>query len=222
MHMPDCTSQLAPPLLRLRHGVALALAVCTALSNAWAQQGAMPGGAMPSLPPQLMQQVEAAGGPAAEGLARLKRMNDPNAGKRAGDENLSCEQIKTELAQTKQTYDELAAKYDAMVDAKKASTERYAQATTGFGAQASQLARGLVVGATVGLVGTDAMKESVGKAAIAPELAMRQQQIDEGNQLGAAGEVKHGYYKRGVALVALGKTKGCKGVSLDQPVKELP
>lgn len=175
--------------------------------------------APPALPADMLQQIEALSGqgaPLQGATGRLNRMNDPNAGKRDGDDKLSCEQIKAELSETKQKYDEQATKYDAMVDAKNASTERYAEATTGIGAQISQLARGLVVGSTVGLFGTDAMKEAAGKAAVAPELAMRQQQIDESNQLADAGEVKQGYYKRGVALVALGKTKGCKGISLNQ------
>lgn len=187
------------------------LAAALAPLAASAQQ---PGNVTGALPPDMMKQLEASGAPIGDSMARLKRMTDPNAGRREGDEKLSCDQIRAELVETKKKYDAQQTRYDAMVDAKNASTERYVTATTGVAAQAGQLARGALVGLTVGVFGTDEQRLAAGKAAVAPELAMRDQQIKEADELGATGEVLKSHHNRGTALVALGKTKACKDVSL--------
>jgi hypothetical protein len=50
----------------------------------------------PNIPAEVRQQMEnlsGPGGPMHGAMGRLNRMTDPNAGKRPGDEKLSCEQI---------------------------------------------------------------------------------------------------------------------------------
>jgi hypothetical protein len=221
MHMPYCTPRNSRPAKRQRcrlHCILLTLAVCTAAPHAQAQQPAMPGGAAVQLPPELMRQMETAGGPAAEGLARLKRMSDPNAGKRPGDQKLSCDQIKAAFEETNRQYTIQSEKQDAA----NAAVEAEAAKLQAESSSPAAVAKGFIVGlAAVGAqaVGAgDAFNEKL-KADLLANEARKQAVL---NQSGQEAEATTALADRGQALMNLGKAKGCKGIPTPQQNKDLP
>jgi hypothetical protein len=153
--------------------------------------------------------------PMKEAMARsqrtIDRMNDPNVGKQLGDEKLSCGEIKKQLEDSIARYETQSAKYDAAVDAKNASTEKYAQDIGGVGGQLKQLGAGLA-SVTAGIFGGKVAGDAVARAATDSYLQAHGQQAKEANELGKEGEKLSAESDRGQALMRLGKAKGCTGL----------
>ncbi|MEY2935190.1 MAG: hypothetical protein RL033_5939 [Pseudomonadota bacterium] len=213
MRMPHYSSDLDTSRPRRHLRVLLTLVALAAPPKAWSQQPAMP-----QLPPDVMQQMGAAGGPLGEGMARMKRMTDPNAGKRAGDEKLNCDQIKAEFDETNRQYTIQSEKQDSANAAVEAEAARYQAESSGPGAIAKGFFGGLAaLGAQVVGAG-DAFNEKA-KADLLANEARKQAVL---NQSGQEAEATKALADRGQTLVNLGKAKGCKGVSLTQQHKELP
>jgi hypothetical protein len=153
--------------------------------------------------------------PMKEAMARsqrtIDRMNDPNVGKQPGDEKLSCGEIKKQLEESIARYETQSAKYDAAVDAKNASTEKYARETYGIGGQLKQLGTGLG-SLAAGLFGGEAAQDAVVAAATEPQLQALGKQAKEQNFLSSDGEKLTAESNRGQALMNLGKAKNCTGL----------
>jgi hypothetical protein len=213
-------------------GSPLTLAACVALSTAWAQaqqpqhEPVRPGAATPQqpadaaniMPPDMVKQIEAAGVPMGDMLARNRRMSDPNAGKRPGDEKLSCEQIKAEFDETNRKYTVQSDKQDAANAAVEAEAAKLQAESSGAGA----VTKGFFVGLaalTAQVTGNgDAFNEKA-KADVRANEARKQAAL---NQAGQEAEATKALVDRGETLMSLGKHKGCKGIAVAQPPKQLP
>jgi hypothetical protein len=153
--------------------------------------------------------------PMKEAMARsqrmIDRMNDPNVGKLPGDEKLTCGEIKKQLEASIARYEAQSAKYDASVDAKNASTEKYAQDIGGVGGQVKQLGAGLA-SVTAGWYGGKVAGDAVARTATDSYLQAHGQQAKEVNELGKEGEKLSAESDRGQALMRLGKAKSCTGL----------
>lgn len=153
--------------------------------------------------------------PANDAMARSKRMidrlNDPNAGKQPGDEKLTCGEIKKQLEASIARYEVQSVKYDAAVDAKNASTEKYAEEMMGVGGQMKQLGAGFA-SVTARLFGRDVAGDAVARASTESYLQSAGQQAKESNDLGKDGEKLSEESARGHALMRLGKAKNCTGL----------
>jgi hypothetical protein len=221
-HIPLRPSPRKPRFAHLRRCVVLTLTVSAAapiaVPTALAQPSATPSTAMQQLPPEMLRQMEAAGGPAAEGVARLKRMSDPNAGKRAGDEKLSCDQIKAEFEETDRRYTVQSEKQDAANTAVEAEALRSQAESSGPAA----ITKGFVVGLaaiTAQVTGNgDAFNEKL-KADLLTNEARKQAVL---NQSAQQAEATKALADRGETLMRLSKNKGCKGLAIDLPPKQLP
>jgi hypothetical protein len=209
-HIPLRPSPRKPRFAHLRRCVVLTLTVSAAapiaVPTALAQPSATPSTAMQQLPPEMLRQMEAAGGPAAEGVARLKRMSDPNAGKRAGDEKLSCDQIKAEFEETDRRYTVQSEKQDAANTAVEAEALRSQAESSGPAA--------ITKGFVVGLAAITAQVTGNGDAF--------NEKLKALNQSAQQAEATKALADRGETLMRLSKNKGCKGLAIDLPPKQLP
>lgn len=188
--------------------VAWSLGAGLAPFAATAQQSAKPGDMASGLPPDLMKQVQASGAPMGDPMARLKRMTDPNAGKRPGDEKLGCEQINAEFEDTNRKYNVQSAKQDAAQEAVEAEARKAQAEASGPGAIASGLLGGLAAVGAHAVGAGDAYNEKLKAGATATQSKREALQ----NQFAKEAEGSKALADRGQTLMALGKAKGCTGL----------
>jgi hypothetical protein len=193
------------------------MALAAAAMSAWAQQPAVPDAAG-MMSPEMLKQMEAAGVPVGDMLARTQRMNDPNAGKRPGDEKLSCEQIKAEFDETNRKYTIQSEKQDAANAALEAEAVRAQAEASGPGAVTKGLFVGLAALGAQAVGAGDAFNEKA-KADLLANEARKQAAM---NQSGEEAEATKALADRGQTLMKLGKNKGCKGIAITQQGKALP
>jgi hypothetical protein len=208
--MMSCTGQHPDNAWRaLRVALAAwALAAGLAPLAAHAQQPAKPGDTSGALPPDMMKQLEASGAPLGDSMARLKRMSDPNAGKRDGDDKLSCDQIRAEFEDTRrkhaiQTEKQKAAKTAVEADAVKAQAEN-----SGPGAVASGFFGGLAAVGAHAIGAGDAFNEKLKADLIAKQNQRQAQQ----SQFAEEAEATKALSDRGRTLMSLGQAKACTGL----------
>lgn len=166
---------------------------------------------MPNIPPELIQQMDqlsGTGGPLQGGLGRLGRMTDPNAGKRPGDERLSCAQIKAEFDDTNRKYTAQSARQEAARQAIE-SDARTAQAeASGPGSVASGFVGGLAAVAAHAVGAGDAYNDKLKAEAVATQ--SRRESLQ--NRFAQEAEASKALSDRGQALMTLGQSKACAGL----------
>lgn len=168
----------------------------------------VPAAAMPSLPPEVIQQLEkmsSAGGPLQGGLARMNRMTDPDAGKRPGDEKMGCAQIKAEFEDTNQKYTAQKTRQEAARQAIEADARQAQAEAGGPGAVASGFLGGLAAVGAHAVGAGDAYNEKLKAEAIATQ--SRREALQ--NQFAQEAEASKALSDRGRTLMSLSQTKGC-------------
>jgi hypothetical protein len=201
--------QLASARRALRGSLAAAvLAAGLAPVAATAQQPARPGDTTGALPTEMAKQLEASGVPIGDSMARLKRMTDPNAGKRPGDEKLGCEQIRAEFEDTNRKYTAQSAKQDAAQEAVEADARKAQTEASGPGAVASGFLGGLAAVGAHAMGAGDAYNEKL-KAEV---MATQAKRAAVQNQFAQEAEATKALADRGQTLMSLGKAKGCTGL----------
>jgi hypothetical protein len=167
-----------------------------------------PPATMPSLPPEVLQQLEkmsGAGGPLQGGLARMNRMTDPEAGKRPGDEKLGCAQIKAEFDDTNQRYTAQQTRQEAARQAIEADARQAQAEASGPGAVASGFFGGLAAIGAHAVGAGDAYNEKLKAEAIATQ--SRREALQ--NQFAQEAEASKALSDRGRTLMSLGQAKAC-------------
>ncbi len=168
--------------------------------------------ATPNLPPDVLQQMEklsGGGGPLQGGMARMNRMTDPDAGKRPGDDKLTCAQIKAELEATDLKYTAQEKRQEAARQAIEADARKAQAEASGPGAVASGFFGGLAaIGAQVVGAG-DAHNEKLKAEVIATQSRREALQT----QFAQEAEASKALSDRGDRLMGLGRAKGCAALA---------
>jgi hypothetical protein len=167
--------------------------------------------AAPSIPAEVRQQMEdlaGPGGPMQGAMGRLTRMTDPNAGKRPGDDKLSCVQIKSEFDDTKEKHATQRARQDTARAAAENDARQAQSEASGPGAIAKGFLGGLGAVAAHATGSGDAYNEKLKAEAIATQ--SRRQELQ--NNFAEEAETTKALGDRGRALMSLGNAKGCTGL----------
>lgn len=218
--MKSCASSMRPKVWRSIRGALTCAAWVAVLMPAagLAQQPPATPNMAGMLSPEQIKQMEAAGVPMGDMMVRNQRMSDPNAGKRPGDEKLDCDQIKSELVETRrrhaiQTEKQNAAKAAIEADAVNAQAEN-----SGAGAVATGFFGGLAATAAHAIGAGDALNEKLKADLIAKQNQRQELQIGFTQEA----EATKALSDRGQVLMKLNKAKGCKPISLAPSAEALP
>lgn len=208
--MLSCSHPQRAVVLRALRGCLAAWLLAAGLVPiaAKAQQPARPSDTAGALPPELMKQLDASGVAVGDPVARLKRMTDPNAGKRPGDEKLGCEQIRAQFDDTNRKYTAQSAKQDAAREAVEADARKAQTEASGPGAVASGFLGGLAAVGAHAIGAGDAYNEKLKAEAVATQTRRANLQ----NQFTQEAEATKALADRGQTLMGLGKAKGCTGL----------
>jgi hypothetical protein len=164
--------------------------------------------AIPAGARQQTEELSGPGGPLQGAMTRMNRMTDPNAGKRPGDEKLSCEQIKAEFDDTNRKYTAQSAKQDTAQEAVESDARKAQTEASGPGAVASGFLGGLAAVGAHAIGAGDAYNEKL-KAEL---MATQARRAALQNQFAQEAEATKALSDRGQILMSLSKAKGCTGL----------
>jgi hypothetical protein len=162
------------------------------------------------LSPEQIKQMEAAGVPMGDMMARSQRMSEPNAGKRPGDEKLDCGQIKSELVETRLKHDIQTEKQNAAKAAMEADAAKAQAENSGPGSVATGFFGGLAAISAHAIGAGDAFNEKAKADLIAKQKQRQDLQIGFSQEA----EASKALSDRSQVLMKLSKAKGCKPISL--------